>query len=278
MAASRPRSAAAVPPAIPAPSPATAMLGTELPKSWSSTGSETELTLVPVRAPRPLAEGEIDAGRTHRPVRQQQDQHGIRPPVGHDLAEFVRRLQPQCSRCDGLELGLHLAQQRQTLREVRRQHEVGQVRRRAWAGCGAVSCRGWHRVCRRRAGAAPPAATDSGPAPAIMVRPPGSRPCAFSAVCAPPAVIDARQGPAGDRERPLLRAGGDDDAPCFDAGRALPSIETPTMRLWIEAPHRGAVHDHRAARLGLVGQRLARPANPRPGSTRLVTGVEVMPR
>jgi len=38
MAARRPRSAAAVPPAMPAPSPATAMPGTELPKSWSSTG------------------------------------------------------------------------------------------------------------------------------------------------------------------------------------------------------------------------------------------------
>ena len=166
------------------------------------------------------SDGEIDVG--HHALMQQQE-------IGRHARSRRRRTRPRraCRRRAAAtlvtrtdrHLRLHLAQQRQALGEIRRQHEVAADAAARAASCGAAWCRGSPRSCRRRAGSAPRAARAAARCPASTVRPSGTQALRLQHRLRRARRHHARQRPAGDRERPLLRAGGDDDAPRLDQAR-----------------------------------------------------------
>ena len=98
---------------------------------------------------------------------------------------------------------------------------------------------------RRRICAA--SSQSSGPCPAITVRPSGHQRRRFQHGLRGARGHHARQGPAGNRKRPLQRAGREDHALRLDEGRGAADRDAD-LEVAVEAPDRGAVDDLGAAR------------------------------
>ena len=138
--------------------------------------------------------GEIDVG--HHALVQQQvigrqalaRARRRRSTTSRSLARRRRRasrVTPRTTRT----LRAHLAQQRQALGEVGREHEIRQMRQRAQPVAARRGVEDRLDACRRRCRICAASSHSSGPVPASTMRPSGTRPEALSSVCAAPAVI-----------------------------------------------------------------------------------------
>ena len=114
-------------------------------------------------------------------------------------------------------------------------------------------------ACRPRAGAAPPAATAAGPVPARTSAALGHAGPRLQQRLRGTRRHHAGQGPARDRERPLERAGREDDAPRLDQARRRRATETPSSRAESRLHTVAPLTISGAACPGLAGERFARP-------------------